>query len=95
LARIKGRDRRLGWKPPNQINVKITDECYQYVQQAVTKNQRNVPFYSTLESIIKEYDQLRYNLQEKEDFLALAMDEKKQLEKANKELKERLQQFNS
>ena len=80
MARLKGRNRRLGWEPPVQINVKVTHGTYKYIQGvAADKQQRNCPFYSTLESIIREYHQLKQDSEQNDAFLALAIDDKKSL----------------
>ena len=92
MARLKGRDRRLGWSPPTQINAKITEETHRYIQAvAVAKNQRNVPLYSTLECIIKEYDQLKEDLEASKGWLALALNDKETAQRENKELREKMQ----
>lgn len=102
MTRRQSKDRRLGWRPPSQIQVSIAVETYEYIKGiAVTKNQRSAPFYDTLQSIIREFEEqkakgvndsweLEEDLAFTKNFLAVAMDEKRQLEKENNEMKEQL-----
>jgi predicted nuclease with TOPRIM domain len=88
-------DRRLGWCPPPQIQVSIAVETYEYIKQlAADKNQRSCPVYDTLQSIMREFKQLKEDLEETKEFLALAIDDKKFLKEENKQMREELQKYN-
>ena len=98
MTRRVSKDRRLGWRPPTQIQVSIAEENYQYIKQiAVARNQRSAPFYDTLQSVIREFEQLkelREDLEIVRQLLAVGMKEKGQLEKENKEMRNELQKYN-
>jgi hypothetical protein len=95
MTRRESKDRRLGWRPPPQIQVSIAVETYEYIKQvAVAKNQRSCPVYDILQSIIREFEQLKEDLEETKEFLALALDDKKALREENMQMREDLQKYN-
>lgn len=95
MTRRESKDRRLGWRPPPQIQVSIAVETYEYIKQvAADKNQRSCPVYDTLQSIIREFKQLKEDLEETKEFLALAIDDKKILKEENNQIRDELQKYN-
>ena len=58
------------------------------------KNQRSCPVYDTLQSIIREFKQLKEDLEETKEFLALTIDDKKILKEENNQIRDELQKYN-
>jgi hypothetical protein len=81
-----------------QVTVHITEETYDYIKQvAADKDQRSAPFYDTLQSIIREFEQskeLKQDLQMLRELLAVAMEDKKLLREQNENMRKQLSNYN-
>jgi uncharacterized protein (DUF3084 family) len=80
--------------------VSIALETYDYIKQvAADKDQRSAPFYDTLQSIIREFEQLKEIKEDLEivrELLAVAMEDKRLLKEEKERIKKELEynQFN-
>jgi hypothetical protein len=80
--------------------VSIALETYDYIKQvAADKDQRSAPFYDTLQSIIREFEQLKEIKEDLEivrELLAVAMEDKGLLKEEKERIKKELEynQFN-
>ncbi len=72
--------RQRGWRPPDTRNVNITDESYDIIRSlALARGQRHSPFYEEVSQFIIEYQKVREELDEKQEFLDAAIEDKRQL----------------
>jgi hypothetical protein len=95
LRRKRRSYRRLGKAPPAKISVNITVESYELIRRlAYAEGRRNSPFYEQVESLIDTLVQTKKELAEKQAFLDLAIEDKKQLRQELEKVKLVISKFN-
>jgi hypothetical protein len=83
--------RRVGKSPPPQVSVKITVRSYEVIRSlAYAEGRRHSPFYEEVEAALDSFVQTKQELIEKQEFLDLAIEDKKLIREENKILRTKL-----
>jgi hypothetical protein len=83
--------RRIGSRPPDQVNVKITVKSYEETRQvAYAIGRRHSPFYEEYESILEEFALIKIELEKTQLILEDARKDKNDLKERLDSLKSKL-----
>jgi hypothetical protein len=83
--------RSRGWRPPQLINVNIMIESYDLIRSlAVARGLKGVAFYEQISELIKEYLDIKSEIELKQGFLDLALQDRQKLKKELESLKVKL-----
>jgi hypothetical protein len=85
----KRRHRRSrGWRPPELINVNITLESHDLIRSlAAARGLKGAAFYEQISQLIKEHFDIKSELDLKQGFLDLALQDREKLKKELETLK--------
>lgn len=84
-------NRKSGWRPPPLVNVNIPQESYDIIRSlAVARGQRHSPFYDEVLEFVREYRQIKEDLEETREFLQLSIQDKNELKNKIKQLESKL-----